>query len=842
MAAVFRKPKRNFRKKVTESDSDHDDSGSRTKENDNEDSNDSIDISEIVSKLKERKKKKDKDQAPSLLSFGDADEEEGEVFKVKKSSHSKRLAKQLKKTSLKVKDIDEQIGQTDVKDDNDNDKGAEDMDIKEEDAEEKLARLREEFRTLNGDEAARMEESDEEEDGEKVFKAMLKRGEIPDATTIHMIRKKRQQARELGDFIPVDDTVQYENEKSRLVREDDNDKSEDEEEGRIDFSVNTEVRDRMKRETDFYATEHGSDREESDHEREWEEQQIRKGVSVQQPNLPEGINLEQITGPMNQRPFSNGYPNYCDEKQTFQPLTILSQDPSQITIEAIKRLLKERLESMNEVHRAHEREMASACTTADETEKSIETCEDKTEGLENQYRFFQEMRGYVRDLVECLDEKVPTINDLETRMWNLLKNRSQKMTNRRQQDVRDQCQAYMTSKAKVVMESSEDQAKQRRVAEREARRSRRRRARENKQIIGHHDGLSSDDEENQSDITKFNMENDTVTSIAGQLFEDVVEEFSGVDYSRRKFQEWKNLYCDSYKEAYIGLCLPRLFNPFIRLSLLNWNPLEEQCQDFEDLSWYETLVHYGFEDEESICKDDDDIKLLPLIVEKIILPKLNNLAEFVWDPMSTTQTVRLVNLLHKLIKDYPTVHANSKNTQILLNRIVQRMKKTLDDDVFMPLYPKNVLENRSSGPAVFFHRQSWICIKLLGNIMSWVGIISDDILQRLAFDGLLNRYIILGLQTSGFSPIELLKCQAIVSTFPKQWFSQLEGNQTLPQLENVCRYLMFAAVSLERCSFDQKDSEKKEIRDQLKQIVKLLVNMNAVDHASDLSDKYSIKM
>lgn len=53
-------------------------------------------------------------------------------------------------------------------------------------------------------------------------------------------------------------------------------------------------------------------------------------------------------------------------------------------------------------------------------------------------------------------------------------------------------------------------------------------------------------------------------------------------------------------------------------------PLQEQCQDFEDLSWYETLVHYGFEDEESICKDDDDIKLLPLIVEKIILPKLNS--------------------------------------------------------------------------------------------------------------------------------------------------------------------------------------------------------------------------
>ena len=37
-------------------------------------------------------------------------------------------------------------------------------------------------------------------------------------------------------------------------------------------------------------------------------------------------------------------------------------------------------------------------------------------------------------------------------------------------------------------------------------RSRRRRARELKDIMGHHDGLSSDDEENQSEIAKYNVE------------------------------------------------------------------------------------------------------------------------------------------------------------------------------------------------------------------------------------------------------------------------------------------------------------------------------------------------
>ncbi|KAH3737767.1 hypothetical protein DPMN_044361, partial [Dreissena polymorpha] len=109
-------------------------------------------------------------------------------------------------------------------------------------------------------------------------------GEIPDATTIHQIRKQRQMAREAGDFMPLDDTVKYENSKSQLVREDDNDKSDDDEDERIDFTTNTGALDRQKMRDNFLRAEHGSD-EGSDQEREWEEQQIRMGVSaIQQAN------------------------------------------------------------------------------------------------------------------------------------------------------------------------------------------------------------------------------------------------------------------------------------------------------------------------------------------------------------------------------------------------------------------------------------------------------------------------------------------------------------------------------------------------------------------------------
>uniref|UniRef100_A0A0B7AQE8 GCF C-terminal domain-containing protein n=1 Tax=Arion vulgaris TaxID=1028688 RepID=A0A0B7AQE8_9EUPU len=218
------------------------------------------------------------------------------------------------------------------------------------------------------------------------------------------------------------------------------------------------------------------------------------------------------------------------------------------------------------------------------------------------------------------------------------------------------------------------------------------------------------------------------------------------------------------------------------------------------------------------------------------------LVENVWDPLSTTQTARLVNLTIKLTRDYPTIHAQSKNFRTYLEAVVARLKKTLDDDVFMPMYPLSVLDNRSSGPAVFFHRQSWSCIKLLGNILSWHQLISAPVLQKLALSGLLNRYIVIGLVSSHINREALHKCQTIISTFPKDWFTNLEGDSTIPQLENLCRYLVSAAKTLHKATALEKDNERLEGRELVKQISKHLVNIHAMDHAMSLANEFSFKI
>jgi GC-rich sequence DNA-binding factor len=70
---------------------------------------------------------------------------------------------------------------------------------------------------------------------------------------------------------------------------------------------------------------------------------------------------------------------------------------------------------------------------------------------------------------------------------------------------------------------------------------------------------------------------DRISKESSKVFEDVLESFYSIDCIKSQFEAWRSKYYMSYKDAYIGLCLPKLFNPLIRLQLLTWTPLEVGC-------------------------------------------------------------------------------------------------------------------------------------------------------------------------------------------------------------------------------------------------------------------------
>lgn len=125
---------------------------------------------------------------------------------------------------------------------------------------------------------------------------------------------------------------------------------------------------------------------------------------------------------------------------------------------------------------------------------------------------------------------------------------------------------------------------------------------------------------------------------------------------------------------------------------------------------------------------------------------LPELIETCWDPMSSSQTLRIVTLLRRLLRDYPSMRPTSKYARSLLQAVIDKMKLALENDVFIPIFPKQMQEAKSS----FFQRQFSSALKLLRNFLSWEGILSDMALKEIAILSLLNRYLLSGLRVSKF--------------------------------------------------------------------------------------------
>ena len=67
---------------------------------------------------------------------------------------------------------------------------------------------------------------------------------------------------------------------------------------------------------------------------------------------------------------------------------------------------------------------------------------------------------------------------------------------------------------------------------------------------------------------------ENIDAASKRLFDDALEDFTEVELIRKRFEEWKFQFGDTYREAYISLCIPKLVNPFVRLQLISWNPLQ----------------------------------------------------------------------------------------------------------------------------------------------------------------------------------------------------------------------------------------------------------------------------
>ncbi|CAF0803393.1 unnamed protein product [Adineta ricciae] len=854
------------------------------------------------------------DVPKSLLSFGD-DDGDTEEFKVNKSRESRKMTKELKKqqqmqqptptvvieqttTITKTTSVEEVVP---VKEESSNGE----LEIKFKPLQivpnkssansftstnMEIQRLRKEMRAMNGQSSAVadfdeiegiIEGNEDDEDVNEVdetqrsVKLMLRSGVIPDSTMIHAARKRRQMAREMGtpgDYMSLNTAENgSSNQKSRLIRDDDQDASDDsaaEDPHIVSMDRNTTraENERQKNRDRFLELEQGSDNDEDDEEfRRFEHEQIRKGVSSKLStinSLASSSSKSQLPQSDAKNPSSalvEPQPMEIEITRELPPLELPS-----VTFDTIRDRLRASLQSTIESNEKHKIELGKAQQAYDASKTSLEKNKVNYPEMEKSYQFYQKCRAYLYSFVECYNEKIITIIDLEDRWLQLYKQRTDMIITRRQEDIKDQCVEYSTVKALAFVNgtlptndfrTALDQKRQRRATEREARRLRRRKDRE-QSSTSHYDGMSTDDEENQSDINTFSTQKQEILNEAEHVLDDVSDEFSKYRKIKTIFEQWKYQLNESYTDAYVEICLPKVFSPLIRKEMIDWRPFEASCRPIESFNWYQDLLFYGVKNGDN---EDEEFPFMPLVIEKVIIPKLTIIVENIYDPLSSKQTNHLVKTIETIFQTYPTMTSDSKAVQTLLKATVDRLQRSLDDDIYIPLYPKEIIalgssrtSSNSSAIAAteFFFRQYWTCVKLLENITSWSQVLSLKTILDLSIDGLLNRYILLALKQMDLTSNEMItRCLLLAKCFPiKQWIDNNKtlladqmNDTTLPALENFCSFLNQMAQEYSALVFSANEKDAKVYKENIRQIRVIFVHLHALDHALKLTNDYEIK-
>uniref|UniRef100_A0A1I7VH53 GCFC domain-containing protein n=1 Tax=Loa loa TaxID=7209 RepID=A0A1I7VH53_LOALO len=725
-----------------------------------------------------------------LLSFDDFEGDDITDFKIKRKDPSKRLEKVTKRAKLRQKvedEITEQETRVVVK------QIKQEVKTNEPSVGNVNTHSSQQWKTKN--------ESELEETGlvqDSVIRSKFPsafRGEIPDAKTVYEARKKREKMRLVGSNgqIPLDDVQRLKDKsvaRSRLIREDENDLSDEDPEGGRFYSLKGLAADdderRRNEHMEFLAHEGGgsdNDREQSDEEvTRWEREQMKKGVSSHKVEMLERerarmeavmkairSSMEFPSENREQLPMEMDIDFAETDMLSVSQAGLVSGQTTTVSLKEILSKLQQRKKDGKESVNAREAEYEKINMQIQENKEMIGKLEMEEPRIRERFQVYQDMRAYTRDLLECLSDKIGEVKDLENRMAEILDGRARRLRTRRRNDVHDMYDECSAAAAGRPLHQRAPEISQR-AAEREARRSRRRRMRENTlEGVSHEEGLSTDDEETNSEIVARQQSIDEIRAAANVVFVDALDDFCRIDRILSKFVDWLVHDEESFTNAYIQLCIPKLISLFIRLELIDWGPLENDSRPVNSMRWYENLITCAATSSNIIVEHPVVASFVPLCIEKVLLWKITDLIRERWDPLSQHQCRNLGFLLNQLIDECPTLVPNSRPVQKLLQTICLRAQDAIDEDLFVPIYSKQAVENLATGCKAFLDRQTWTSVKLIRCLNCLSGVLSEEKMRELILDGIVNR-MMPALQCAAISDQSMIrKCRALMKLVPASW-------------------------------------------------------------------------
>ncbi|XP_041652136.1 GC-rich sequence DNA-binding factor 2 [Cheilinus undulatus] len=642
---------------------------------------------------------------------------------------------------------------------------------------------------------------------------------ISNAKEIEAARRQRHAHRAKKEFIPLgrdghssagSTPDHYSREGEEDGGNDDDDDELDDHERRIEFAPRLKsIRERIAEKLGASdASLSGTDEEEQEL---WEETQIEKGVKRHPGELsPSGSESSS---------YSSSSSSRRNRRNPKKRPTMVPKALPPVSVSMIKKRITGKLESLKEVHRARQAELRRMEGDVDSAKTSMETLEESSP--ENQLKFYRTMNLYVHNLVECLREKVVEINSLELELHTLLCDQMEALTAQRRLSIKEQAD-HLQQLSYGKDEQSEGSAN-----------GTQSQIKEDSDIKAEEDlNIPEDAQPSAEEEEQLQKKKADITSRSQAVFSDVQDDFCDVKKILSRFEEWRGCYSDTYHNAYISLCLPKLLNPIIRHQLLAWNPVKDDSGEFENFPWFtavETFCHgHGHEELEHT-----DRQTLSSIIEKTILPKITAFVDLIWDPVSRHQSSCLSEVCLRLKEDYSIFEGEqTKPVKAFVEAVTRRLRSCVDEDIFIPLYPKKLLEDRSSPQRHFRDQQFCTAIKLLGNMGKFDLLLPEYVLKELMLDKLLNRYLMITLSSQTLGNSAVHACRMIADSLPLSW---LKGQDVcLPQLQNFKNYL----VQRVHTTCKQQSPKDPSTRSAVLQVLQVLSKIRCNNSIMTLAEKY----
>jgi len=138
-----------------------------------------------------------------------------------------------------------------------------------------------------------------------------------------------------------------------------------------------------------------------------------------------------------------------------------------------------------------------------------------------------------------------------------------------------------------------------------------------------------------------------VLDLAPTVFADTDEQYASLTAVKARLEGFKAEYPREYSQAYIGESAAALLAPYVRLELLQWEPLpvgsssssraqppaangssgsqqqQQQVAALDEQQWYQLLFDFGAaagDAAAAVGGDDADANLVPQLVESLVLP------------------------------------------------------------------------------------------------------------------------------------------------------------------------------------------------------------------------------